>query len=790
MVSRSHPALRTKLRRDIVGQWPQFAAVVLIVLLGVGLFAASYNAYRNLRASYDRVFADERFADLFVTVRDADRFAATARTSPGVAAVSTRTEADLPVAVGADKLRGRVVGYPVGAPPAVNRLTLLRGSWLGGPDDVLVEHHMAEHFGLDTGDRVTVTGATGPRRLRVAGVVSSGEYLWPARSRQEPFTSPDDFGVLFAAEPTARDLAGAEQPDQVLVRMDPAAAPGDLGRLAGAATAAGASTVLTRAEQPSNALLQEDITGFREMALAFPLLFLSAAGLATYVLLSRRVNSERPLIGMLRAQGMRRRAIAAHYVGYGLVAGLAGAVLGVVLGTAGAVVLSHAYVGIIDLPARSQVITALRPLTVLGGLAYGLAVGALAAWGPAVAAARVPAAEAMRSAAPVGDGARSLLERLVPGSRRLPARWRMALRGVGRNPRRTAFTATGVAMALLLILVSWTMIDTMNALLGTQFDVVARQDAQVDLSSPAEAARVEALRAVPGVAAVEPLVQVPATLVNGDRAYSTLLSGMDPHTTMHGWRPAGGAASALPADGILVGRGVTGTIGVHAGDEVTLRLPTLGRSARVRVAGLLDEPLGTFAYASRDWLDATVGPVAATSALLRLDPGADPAAVRRAVSDLPGVVAYTDARSLQRLWDSFAGLFLVFVGGMLVLGALMAGGIIFTTMSVNVTERRRELATLRAAGVRYRSLARLVAGENLLVALLGVVPGLLLGVLGGTLFLDSFSSDQFRLSLVVMPGTLVFATLAVLVTAALAQWPALRSVRRTDLAAAVRERGG
>ncbi len=788
-----HPTLRTKLRRDIRGQWPQFAAVTVTILLGVALFAASYEAYRNLVASYDKVFADERFADLFVTGGDVEAFAARAASADGVAAVTTRTQADLPVQVGRDKFRGRVVGYPGTGEPDVNRLTVLTGDGLAGSATALAEHHMSGHFALGPGDAVVVVGPDGPVRLTLTGTVSSGEYLWPARSRQDPISMPGAFGVLFVPEPTAQALAGAAGPNQVLVRLtdEARAAPdGPLGELSRSAVAAGATEVLTRAEQPSNALLHEDVDGFREMAVAFPILFLSAAALATYVLLTRRVRSERPIIGMLRAWGMRRRTIGAHYLGFGVVAGLLGSVLGVALGAATARVLSRVYLQVIGLPDQSAVLEVGRPTSLVGGLLFGVVVGAGAALAPARLAAQVPPAEAMRGEVPADGGRLSRLERLLPPLARLPARWRMVLRGIGRNRRRSVFTATGVALSLILVLASWTMIDTMGELLRVQFDEVTRQDAQADFAGPVGPDQLAALAAVTGVAEVEPLALAPVALVLGDRTYGTALYAFEPGTSMHRFRLVGGGTTTLPAAGLLVGRAITDRIGARAGDRVTLRFAGSGQDVQATVVDLLDEPLGTFAYASQDWLASAVGALPATSALVTYEPGTDPDVVRRAVSDLPDVVAYTDTQALARVWDQYSGLFYVFVGGMLALGSVMAFAVIFTTMSVNILERRRELATLRAAGVRQGRLSRLVAAENMLVALGGVVPGLVLGVVAGWLLLDSFSSDQFRLELVVRPLTLVVACAAILFVAFASQWPGLRSIHRMDLGEVVRGRSG
>jgi putative ABC transport system permease protein len=781
--------LRTKLRRDIRRQWPQLAAVTITVLLGVALFGASYDAYLNLNASYDKVFTDQRFADLWITGGHTSSLADQAAHTPGVAAVTTRTQADVPLQVGADKLRGRIIGIPTGNQPAIDGVSVLSGHYPASPNDgVLVEHHMADHFRLHPGDTVAILGSGGWLPVRVAGVVSSAEYLWPARSRQEPITVPDQFGVLYVPEPLATRTAGTG-PNQVLVRLDRGAPKDTLDRLRRLAITGGATDVVTRDQQPSNSLLHEDINGFSELSYLFPLLFLTAAGLATYILLTRRVQAEQPIIGTMLAAGIPRRQVLRHYLGYGLIAGTTGAVLGVVTGAIAARTLSRLYLQAIGLPPGSAVIAALHPATAATGLAFGIATGLLAAYGPARHAARIPPAQAMRGTVPVARGRTSMLERMVPLLRRLPARWRYVLRGIGRNRRRTVFTALGTVLALLLILTSWTMIDTMNAAMHTQFTTVQKQDARVDFTNPATPADLDAIAHVPGVAAVEPMTELPATLSAGDHAYATALIALPQHTTMHGFRAPGGATTTLPAQGILVGQGIRDQLHVDTGDTVSVRVGD-APPAPARIAGLLDEPMGTYAYISTEQLAAQAPDAPVTSALLRLTPGADRDTVRRTVTAQKTVAAYQDSKVLSRLYQQFTGLFYTFVAAMLALGALMAFAIIFTTMSVNILERQREMATLRIGGVPQRTVARILTSENLLLTLLGVIPGLILGVLGGQAFLATYTNDQLRLELAVRPLTLIASAAAILAVAVLSQRPGLRAIARLDLATTVRERAG
>ena len=138
----------------------------------------------------------------------------------------------------------------------------------------------------------------------------------------------------------------------------------------------------------------------------------------------------------------------------------------------------------------------------------------------------------------------------------------------------------------------------------------------------------------------------------------------------------------------------------------------------------------------------------------------------------------------------YLALFLILVAliTMLAFGAVMAFALIFNTISVNVAEREGEYATMRANGLSQRKLASLITGENLLLTALGIIPGLIVGYAAATLFMQSYSSDMFAFNLDMNTSTLVFSSLAMLAVALLSVLPAIRTVRRLDIAKVVRER--
>ena len=773
-----------KALRDLRRQRTQVAAVALTVMLGVGLYIASAGAFQNLNGSYQQTYDRLHFADLVATGGDPD-LVASAATGAGAASVMVRSQIDAPMVIQDTKLLGRVIGLPVGSRPAVDDVEVTRGSYLSAeaPAGVLVETHAADTFGITPGDTLRVFTALGWQSVSVRGVVVSPEYLWPARSRQEVLGDPHGFAVLFAPEETVRRWAGTGA-GQVLAELPSGSSGAGSSPVVAAMREAGAVDVTTQSEQPSRAALQLDLAGFSGMSVAFPILFLTAAAMAAYVLLARRVRGERPIIGTLMASGARRGRIVRHYLLQGVLIGLLGSLLGVGLGFAVTGPLTHAYTGELGIPDTH---VGQHPVLALVGLLVGVLVGGLAAAGPAVTAARTAPADAMRNDSVSGAPGRA--SRAVSRLHGIPVTTRMALRGVFRSPRRTAATALGAVLALVLVLASVGLMTSMVTALRVQYHDVERQDASVTVDAAAAGGVAAALRDQPLITAVEPSPVGAVTVSAGTRSYSTVLQGFEPGTHMHGFRTSGDGPPSLPDAGVLAGAELARTLDVSVGDTVTVTDPR-GSASRVLIAGFVDEPLGTNLYATNDVAGSILSTTGVQTYLVQFAPGADHDQLRQTISRMDGVVGYSDTDALVSSLDQFLGLFWVFVGVMVVLGALLALAIIYVTTAVTVVERTNELATFRAAGVPLRRVGGTLATENLMATVLGLPAGLVAGAIAAWQFLDLFGSDMFQLPLTLPWWALAVAAGGVFLAATLSQWPAVRAIHRLDIARVVRERAG
>ncbi|MDH4279134.1 MAG: ABC transporter permease, partial [Acidimicrobiia bacterium] len=246
--------------------------------------------------------------------------------------------------------------------------------------------------------------------------------------------------------------------------------------------------------------------------------------------------------------------------------------------------------------------------------------------------------------------------------------------------------------------------------------------------------------------------------------------------------------TGLPDAGLVAGRSLGALLDIDVGDTVTITRTDRLASLELSVVEFVDEPLGTMVYAEARTVESLTASSPTTSVLVSFADGADREVMRRRIAALPGVVAYVDSRSLYDTAQSLLSLFYAFVGVMLAFGALMAFALLFNTTTVNTSERSPELAAMKVNGASTGQLAKLVAGENLLLTALSIIPGLAIGYWVSAVFMNSFTSDLFDFGLQIRARTLILSAVAVLVVSALAQWPASHTIASLDVARVVRER--
>ena len=784
------PTLWKKTWRDLRAAWAQSLALVVIVALGVISLIALTGAYRDLGTSYHHTYEALNFADLTVRVESAPA-EALARLSriKGVRAATARLVMDTGyVLPDGTPIRARLIGIPAAHQPAVNQVHLLEGNYLS-PDDpngVLVESHFAEVYGLHPGDTVTPIVLGRQQAFTVRGIAASPEYLIVSPSRQDILPSARTFGVFFMPLSTLQRLSQAEgQVNEFCLLLTANANREDVLRAVQQVLRPyGVEAATWQKDQPSNAALHMDLKGYRQMGETIPGLILLVAALSLYIMLGRLVRSQRTQIGLMKALGYRSRQVVAHYVVLALLIGGVGAALGAVLGTLAAGGITRAYAGELGIPL---VQTRTYPDLLLIGLGLSLLMAALAAWGPARQGARMRPAQAMRldPAEALTPGRHSRLEALLPASTSLFVR--LPLRNVFRARGRALSTWASVVFAFVLVLFSWGMLDSMNYMLNRTFREIERWDLMVVFDRPQTEVTLKEVEGWKGVQAATPGVVLPVTLQKDGVRKDVLLYALPPTQTMHRWQLEGGVSpeNALKDGGILLTPPLAQALGASVGDRLQVQTPFGEKQAVVR--GLATELYGTTVFVGLATMQKWSGAPGMMFNLLYVQADAQRTdALKKALFRLPGAASVQVKRVTESDWRGFMGLFYLFMGFIVAFAVGMAFAVLFNTMTVNVLERQRELATMRAIGTPVARIGWMIALESMVLWLLALIPGLLLGWYTTVALARSFSTELFTMSAYIAPRSYIIAALGILLTMLLASRPAIRRIGRLNLAEATK----
>ena len=780
--------LQRKVVRDLAASKGLFLAVIMVIFLGVALFGASFIAYQNLRSSYDYTYERLRFADFTVKVVEAPTETVEELESiPGIEAVTGRMNVDIALGLPGEETRGvlaRVISLPSDSRPAVNDVKVEEGSYFqeGEGNVLLVEKSFAEHHELKPEDTAFLTVDAQKIGFRVAGIITSPEYIWPAKSRQEILASPETFGVVFVPQDTVSGLVGKPFINEFCFLIDEGADRDSIiAEVVGTLAPYEVMDVVTQEEQPSNAALEMDLEQFGEMARVFPLLFLIVGALATYILLSRIVHNQRAQIGLMRAVGYSRRQVLVHYQIFALVIGIIGAISGAIAGYFLSEALTNFYIGLLGLPF-TRIET--QWLAMGEGVLIGLLPCIIAGILPAYSASRLRPAEAMRTPPPA-TGRKILLERLFPFLSRLSSLWKIPLRNIFRNRRRSLYTVIGVTFGVSLILVSGGMIDSIYALLDVHFDKIQTYDAQVTFAQPQSTALVSEVKGWEGVEESEPILQVPTRLEHEDRVYSTLVIGLSPDSELYGLYSTGGDQVTVSEEGILLSEGLRKTLDIHVGETINVR--SLPAVSQLEVVGFVKQTMGSFGYVTLHQAQSIAGDQDVISGiLLNVEPQhAD--TIREKAYQIPATASVELTAETRKELDEMLDYAVSMLWIMLGFGAALALAIVFTTVTVNILERRREIATMRTLGESKTRIAAMATIENLLLGIAGLIPGIILGYALALYFFSLLQTDVFSFDLVIFSRTYVLTAGLVILIMLISQLPGIRQVNRLNLSQVIKE---
>lgn len=785
------PALQRKLLRECWHLKGQLLSIALVVATGIMTVITMRGSYESLIEAQQRYYNDMRFAEVWSSLRRApDSVRARIQALPGVALADTRVSflATLDLEGLDAPAQGRFVSLPERSRPQLNDLLITRGRYVdaASPDEVIISEKFANARGLLPGDslRAIINGRA--RDLDIVGIAISPEHSY---SVPPGSLLPEDerYGVLWMgirALGPAYDMDGAF--NEVFVTLAPGASErAVITRLNDLLEPYGGYGAYARRDQASHMMLQGELDQNRVMGTAIPAVFLGVAVFLLHLVLGRLIATQRGEIAVLKAFGYRDGEVGRHFLMFALLAVLVGAAIG----TVGGVMLGRSYIGIyrqyFDLPGlQYQLSPGLLMLALLVSLA-GAVSGALGAVRKAVA---LPPAEAMRPEPPVRFRP-GFLERMGAG-RMLPAAGRMILRNVERKPVQAFFSSLGVAFSVSILIIGLFMFDGVTHLIDLQFRKIQREDITVSFLQNVSASARYDLGRLPGVTRVETYRGAPVRLRNGHWSRETVIQGMESDGVLRRIVTVDGVVHPVPAEGVVLSQVLARRLHVQTGDWLIAEmLEGRRQSKRVRVTGIVEDFLGVTAYMDLAALHGLSGEQDVISGAYLSVQADERDNLYRQLKQVPAVAGVASPASMLASFErELARNIFISVGFLVGFASVIAVGVIYNGARIALSERGRELASLRVMGFHRREVATLLLGEQAVVTLIAIPLGWLIGYGLAYLMVESLQTDTFRIPYVIAARTYWVAALITIAAAAASAFVVRRRLDSLDLISVLKTR--
>ena len=784
--------LDRKLLRDLWLMRGQVLAIAAVIMGGVATLVMALSTYDSLLSTRDRFYRDYRFAEVFAPLKRApESVAERLREIPGVRELETRVVAQvkLEVAGFSDPITGQLLSIPDHGDPLLNALHLKRGRWPApySEHEALVSDTFADAHHLKTGDRIGAIINGRLKQLTLVGVALSPEYVYQI-APGAMFPDFQRYGVLWmgrhalavaygmdgAFNRVALSLDGSAPEQAVIERLDNLLAPyGGIGAYG-------------RKDQFSNRFLAEELKQLQTTATVFPAIFLGVAAFLLNVVVSRLIATQRDQIAILKAFGYGNTVIGLHFIKLVLAIVLVGVAGGVALGAWFGHGLAGVYMDFYRFPYLDYV---MPPAVILIALAVGALAGVSGTLFSVLRATRLPPAEGMRPETPVAYRT-TFVERL--GLQRfLNQPSRMILRHIERRPVKSLLTLIGIACAGGLMMVGNYQRGAIEFMVDVQFRHAAREDLAVSFIEPTAARALHEITSLPGVRLVEGFRDVAVNLRHEQYHYRTSLSGIQPDGQLHRSLDSRLQPVRLPPEGVILTDHLAANIlHVKPGDLLTVEvLEGRRQTLQIPVQGITKQYLGVSAYIRQDVLNRLLreGNVV-SGAYVSHEPGSENA-LYAALHDRPRVLGLVAHKAAIRSFYATLGEFVLFFNMVsTLLAGIIAFGVVYNSARIALSERSRELASLRVLGFTRGEIAYILLGELALLTLAAIPTGFLVGIgLCGILVLK-FESDLYRLPLVLAPENYALSATVVVVSALLSGLLAWYRLGRLDLIGVLKTR--
>lgn len=495
--------------------------------------------------------------------------------------------------------------------------------------------------------------------------------------------------------------------------------------------------VTDRNDLPEYSDFGDNAERLKNIGKVFPMIFFLVAALISLTTMTRMVEEQRTQIGTMKALGYGKASIASKYLSYAFLATVGGSIAGVLFGEKVLpFIIIQAY-GIMywNIGDHMQLDYELQYALIASGAAVICTMGATL-FSCAKTLAETPAS-LMRPPAPK-EGKRILIERISFIWKHLSFSWKSSMRNLFRYKKRLFMTIFGIAGSMGLMLVGFGLYDSIMDIAILQYDQIQHYDAMVINDEDAtDSQEKDLLKFLDGNSEIDHYTRVQLTKMTAPKEKGSVsiyvyvpenTENFKEDVTLRDRKSH--EQYELTDDGAVICEKTASLIGVKAGDKITLEKDN--RKYKVKITAVTENYMGHYVYMTPSCYEKTFGEkpkYSSTVYTMKEDAESDLETLGNAILKYPAAlsISYTSstAGQVERMLGSLGAVIWVLI----ISAGMLAFVVLYNLNNINITERQRELATLKVLGFYDGEVSQYVFRENILLSFIGILAGAVFGIL-------------------------------------------------------------
>ena len=706
--------LWSKLWRDLKQSAGQFMAFAVVIAVGAFFYTGLVTLSDNLSAYTEQYFEKHNISDLNVYYNQISKQEMASLSGiPGVKKIEGRYSIQASEVF--DSYKAIINVHSIPEDNTINTPAVLEGSIPSKQGEVLLDSHYAQEHNYRTGHGVTLRVNNQDLKFTIVGLGENVEH-----TKKNEIQDHKTHGIAYVAEASVPNIAGGGGGfyNEILVDAEDGYNVDQIAQVIEEKSRnLSYLSQMSKERTFSYSQLNATIHNNRLMSKVIPLVLFLIEAIILFLTMSRMIDSQRNQVGIMKALGVKNRSIMLHYMGFPVIVGVVGSILG--YGIAAFVFVPMVTASNANSYSLPGIEFSLSPFSIVPPIVISSVFGVISCYLSGRKILKERTAQVLRPKPP--KTMKKIVMERIPGIwSRLPYSYKLILRNIFLNKPKALASSIGVAVSTILLI---TAFGTQMSLqkVADQIGEVYTYDLKMDYK---EGVNVDSVKLPSGLKSSYGLSVLPVNFMKDSRAEKADLVVTGAENKLVHFFDSNDNRVLLENGGVLVPRSYADKYHISEGDQIQLAFtaPELrNQTVTIKVQHITNQYSNPSFFVTRDYLESFGMTYSPSALMVATDNTAELPAIRSFFEQDPQVEAITDqadlGKSAEYMMQQNSFMFIMFI----ICAVILSFGAIYTISSINIYERNRELATLKVLGYPKNKINRLIFSENIAVTAFAVI---------------------------------------------------------------------